>query len=168
VKTQVNITALLLAAVLLAGGCSKQSTHVSWSSSQSILVEPGMAIGSVHSGTTIQQVLAEIGQPDQTIVSASPEINGALIYTNIGLSVIPSGNGVVHSVGVRTPFVGRTKEGIGIGSSRADIVKAYGEPTASKPIRSDVEVLRYEALGIRFQLVDGKIDSIVVILKGSK
>jgi hypothetical protein len=168
VKTQVTGTALLVAAALLAGGCSKRPAHVSWSSSQSIVVEPGVAIGSVHSGMTIQQVIAEIGQPDQTVVSTAPEINGALVYTNIGLTVIPSRVGVVHSVGVRAPFAGRTKEGIGIGASRADIVRAYGDPTAAKPIRPDVEVLRYEALGIRFQLRDGKVDSIVVTLKDTK
>ncbi|HEX3857027.1 MAG TPA: hypothetical protein VHY30_07010, partial [Verrucomicrobiae bacterium] len=151
-NTQVTVTTLLVAAAFFAGGCSKQSAHGSWSSSESIVVEPGVAIGSVHSGMTIQQVMAELGQPDQTVVSASPEINGALDYTNIGLSVIPGGDGVVRNVGVRPPFAGHTKEGIGMGASRADIIKAYGEPTATKLIQPDSEVLRYDSLGVRFQL----------------
>ena len=158
---------LLLATVFIAGGCSKQSAHVSWSSSESVVVEPGVAIGFVHSGTTTQQVIAELGQPDQIVVSASPEINGALDYTNIGLTVIPSG-GVVRSVGVRPPFAGRAKEGIGIGASRADIIKAYGKPTATKPIQPGSEVLRYDSLGVRFQLQDGNVNLIVVTFKNAK
>jgi len=167
-NTQVTVTALLVAAALLAGVCSKQAAQVSWSSSESIVVEPGVAIGSVHSGMTIQQVTAELGQPNQTLVSASPEINGALDYTNIGLSVIPGSGGVVRSVGVRPPFAGRTKEGIGMGASRADIIKAYGEPTAAIQIQPDSEVLRYDPLGVRFQLQDGKIDLMVVTFKNTK
>jgi len=166
-NTQVTVTTLLVAAAFFAGGCSKQSAHGSWSSSESIVVEPGVAIGSVRSGMTTQQVIAELGQPDQTVVSASPEINGALDYTNIGLSVIPGG-GVVRSVGVRPPFAGHTKEGIGMGASRSDVIKAYGEPTAAKLIQPDLEVLRYDSLGVRFQLQDGKVDLIVVTLKDTK
>src|ERR1035437_292289 len=167
-NTQVAVAALLAAAAFLVGGCSKQSAHDSWSSSESIVVEPGVAIGSVHSGMTIEQITAELGQPNQTVVSASPEINGVLDYTNIGLSVIPGGGGVVRSVGVRPPFAGRTKEGIGMGASRADIIKAYGEPTAAKQIQPDSEVLRYDPLGVRFQLQDGKVDLIVVTFKDTK
>jgi hypothetical protein len=167
-NTQVTVTALLVAAAFLAGGCSKQAAHVSWSSSESIVVEPGVAIGSVHSGMTMQQVIAELGQPDQTVVSTAPEINGALDYTNIGLSVMPGRGGVVHDVGVRPPFAGRTKEGIGMGASRADVIKAYGEPTAAKQMQPDSEVLRYEPLGVRFQLQDDKVDLIVVTFKTTK
>ena len=167
-NTQVTVTALLVAATLLVGGCSKPSAQEAWSSSESIVVEPGVAIGSVHSGMTIQQVIAELGQPDRTVEQASPEIIRASFYKKIGVTVISGDGGAVVSVGVRPPFAGHTKEGIGMGASRADVVRAYGEPTAAKPIRPDVEVLRYEKLGIRFQLLDGKVDSIFVTLKDTK
>jgi hypothetical protein len=165
---QATVTALLVAAALLAGGCSKRSAYGAWSSSESIVIEPGVAIGSVHSGMTIQQVIAELGQPDRTEDSAFPEINRALEYTNYGLYVIPGKGEVVHSVSVGPPFAGRTKEGIGMGASRADVIKAYGEPTAAKPIKPDFEVLRYEPLGVRFQLQDGKVDLIVVTFQTTK
>jgi hypothetical protein len=161
-------TIILALLVSLFSGCSKRPTTAAWSSSASIVIEPGVAIGTMHSGKAISQVIAELGQPDQTIVSTAPEINGALDYTNIGLTVMPGSGGVVHSVGVRPPFAGRTKEGIGMGASRADIIKAYGEPTAAKPIPPNSEVLRYESLGVRFQLEDGKVDLIVVTFKTAK
>ena len=161
-------TIILALLVSLFSGCSKRPTTAAWSSSASIVIEPGVAIGTMHSGMTISQVIAELGQPDTTVVLGSPEINGALNYTNIGLTVIPSAEGVVHSVGVSSPFAGRTKEGIGMGASRADIIKVYGEPTAAKPVPPDIEVLRYEQLGVRFQLRDGKVDLIVVTFKTTK
>ena len=117
---------------------------------------------------TIQQVIAELGQPDRTVDSASPEVNRALEYPNYGLYVILNNAEVVHSVGVTPPFAGRTKEGIGMGASRADVIKAYGEPTAAKPIKPNYEVLRYEPLGVRFQLQAGKVDSIIVTFKATK
>jgi hypothetical protein len=167
-NTQTTVTTLLAATVLLAGGCSKRPAHVIWSSSESIVVEPGVAIGSVHSGMTIQQVIAALGQPDRTIDSASPEINRALEYTNFGLCVIPDKGEAVHIASVGPPFAGRTKKGIGIGSSRADVIQAYGEPTTAKPIKPDYEVLRYESLGLRLQLQEGKVDLIAVIFKTTK
>lgn len=151
----------MLAAALLAGGCSKRSAHGAWSTSESIVIEPGVAIGSVHSGMTIQQVIAELGQPDLTKDSD-------LEYTNFGLYVIPGKGDVVQIVSVGPPFAGRTKEGIGMGSSRADVIQAYGEPTAAKPIKPDFEVLRYEPIGLRFQLQGGKVDLIAVIFKTTK
>ena len=72
------------------------------------------------------------------------------------------------SVGVRPPFAGHTKEGIGMGASRADIIKVYGAPTAAKPIPPNSEVLRYESLGVRFALQAGKVDLIVVAFKTTK
>ncbi|MGA9452385.1 MAG: hypothetical protein WBW41_13700 [Verrucomicrobiia bacterium] len=167
-STQDTVATLLVAAALLAGACSKRSAHDAWSSSESIVVEPGVAIGSVHLGMTVQQVITELGRPDLAVDSVSPEINGALEYTNYGLYVIPGKGEVVHNISVGPPFAGRTKEGIGIGSSRADVIKAYGEPTAAKPIQPNFEVLRYEPLGLRFQLQDGKVDLFGVVFKTTK
>src|ERR1035441_5209301 len=76
-------TIILALLVSLFSGCSKRPTTAAWSSSASIVIEPGVAIGTMHSGMTISQVIAELGQPDTTVVLGSPEINGALNYTNI-------------------------------------------------------------------------------------
>ena len=166
--TQVATTTLLVAAALLAGGCSKRSAHAVWSSSKSIVIEPGVASGSVQSGMTIQQVIAELGQPDRTVDSGFPEINRALEYTNYGIYFIPGEGEVVHIVSVGPPFAGRTKEGIGIGSGRADVIKAYGEPTTAKPIQPHFEGLRYESISLRFQLHDGTVALSGVVFKTTK
>jgi outer membrane protein assembly factor BamE (lipoprotein component of BamABCDE complex) len=159
---------LLAAVALLAGGCSKRSARGAWTSSASIIIEPGVSIGLVRSGMTIQQVVAELGEPDRKKESA-------LEYLNLGFSVIPGKEGVVHIVlcvdptgkegPFRKAFAGRTKEGIGMGSSRAEVIRAYGEPTATETIdgKPAFEVVRYRPHGLVFELRNGRVDSIGVI-----
>jgi hypothetical protein len=148
-----TLTALLMVAAVLIGGCSKRSESVS--------IEPSVAVGSVHSGMTIQQVIAELGQPDQTN-------NLALVYSQLGLQVAPGNSNIVHRVTIVYPFAGRTKDGIGIGSSRADVIKAYGEPTVAKSGTSGYEFLRYSKLGLVFQLHDGNVDMFSVFFQAAK
>jgi hypothetical protein len=148
-----TLTAFLVVAAVLVGGCSKRNESVS--------IGPGAAVGSVHSGMTIQQVIAELGQPDQTNDSA-------LAYSHLGLMVAPGDGDVVHRVTIVNPFAGRTKEGIGIGSSRADVIQAYGEPTIAKPGTPNYEFLRYSKLGLVFQLNDGKVDIMSVFFQAAK
>ena len=170
---QIHVITLLAAGALLVGGCSKRSAHGAWRSSQSIVIEPGISIGPVRSGMTIDQVVAELGEPDQKKESA-------LDYFNLGFSVIPGKDGLVHIVlcvdptGKEGPFTkafaGRTREGIGMRSSRADVIRAYGEATATQTIagKPGVEVVRYRPLGLVFQLRDGKVDTIGVIFNSPK
>ena len=58
----------LAVAALLAGllvSCFKGPAHVAWTSSASMVVEPWIAIGTVRSGMTIPQVVAELAEPDR-------------------------------------------------------------------------------------------------------
>src|SRR5207245_10373257 len=89
-------------------------------------------------------------------------------------AVLPDSNGVVSIVmcgdvtGIHGPFVkafsGRTKEGIGMLSTRADLLKAYGEPTESEKFRGGLASIKYQPLGITFTLEGGKIDHMIVRL----
>jgi hypothetical protein len=165
---EIHVITCLAVVALLAGGCSKRLAHSAWTSSASIVIEPKVSIGPVRSGMTMEQVVAELGEPDRE--------NGlTLEYLNLGFSVIPGKEGLVHIVlcvdpaGKEGPFTkafaGRTKEGIGMGSSRADVIRAYGEPTARETIdgKPGFEVVRYRPLGLVFDLREGRVDSIGVI-----
>ena len=118
---------------------------------------------------TTQQVVAELGEPDQTQ-------NSALEYVNLGMLVVPSKDGHVQMVlcvdsrkgePFTNSFAGHTKEGIGIGSSRADVIKAYGQPTATQSMggKSGFEELRYKSQGLMIEIKEGKVYSIAVIFK---
>ncbi|MHC4417945.1 MAG: hypothetical protein ACYSU6_05090 [Planctomycetota bacterium] len=51
----------------------------------------------------------------------------------------------------------RTKKGIGIGSSKEDIIKAYGEPSLTQPTRDNAVTLSYDQLNSDFMLRDDKV-----------
>jgi hypothetical protein len=163
-RTPLVITVLLAS---LFAGCSKRPTHGVLTSSTSIVIEPGVSIGPVRSGMTMEQVVTALGEPDK-------KQDGILMYRN--LSVFPSNQGFVGHVfcfdsganGSSTEgFAGHTKEGIGIGSSCADVISAYGEPTATKHenINNENDVMIYESLGLHFHIRNSKVYLIAVYFK---
>jgi hypothetical protein len=122
----------------------------SWSSSSTIVFPPDISFSSLHSGMTVQEVIAALGQPSQTNADG-------LEFSSVGLFICPD----TGEVTLIPPSAGRTKEGIGMGSSRADIIRAYGEPSSVKiGARSGVsfEALWYSPSHMSFQLRDGKVD----------
>ena len=147
------ISSVVVAVSILVTGCSKRTAHSAWASSASAVIEPGVFIGPLHSGMTIQQVIAELGQPEQTN-------DKELLYPHLGLQVAHAAGGdVMYRVTIQHPFAGHTKDGIGIGSSRADVVQAYGEPKVAKPgPEAGSEFLIYDKPGLVFTLHDGKVD----------
>jgi hypothetical protein len=158
----------MVSALLFIGGCSKKP-HLS--SSASIVIQPGVSFGSVRNNATMQDVINALGEPDE-------RNERQLKYFNLGLLIDIKSN-VVHiisCVGVDAKdspfktFAGHTPDGIGIGSSKEDIVRAYGEPTAveSDPKTPDIEVLRYKSLGLFFMLRDGKVLGMAVIFQPQK
>jgi hypothetical protein len=110
---------------------------------------------------TIEQVISQLGQPDKTNDSHFE-------YSRLGLTVVPGQGHAVERVIIAHPFAGQTKDGIGIGSSRADVIRAYGAPTVAKPGTPGYESLRYGQPGLVFQLHDGKVDLMAVIFHTTK
>jgi len=172
-----TLSKVLVIAAILIGVCSARS--------QSVAIEPGIAVGPVHSGMTIQQVATTLGKPDQIIIlsdraarywgiehtnpvvdfsSGPPSRLRELQYTNLGFTIISGSSAnfkVVRFVAVNAPFSGKTKEGIGIGSSRSDVVKAYGQPVETKrPGLPNFEVLSYNTPKMKFALQDDKVSAI--------
>jgi len=83
-----------------------------------------------------------------------------------GALVVFCGSSMLKYPGVKK-FKGRTKEGIGMESSREDVIKAFGQPTTAKPWDSNEkftghEQLEYKPLGLTFILQDGKVINIMV------
>jgi hypothetical protein len=152
-------TPLILAAFLtsLFAGCSKQPTPSGWSPSTTIDISPSVPIGTLRSGMTIQEVIAVLREPSRTNAAG-------LEFSNVGLFICPDKGEFT----LFPPFAGRTAEGVGMGSSRADVVKAYGEPSVAKITKPGFELLRYRSLRLSFQLHDGKVDWIDVFTKPTK
>ena len=70
------ISSVVMAISILVTGCSKRPAHSAWALSASPVIEPWVSIGPLHSDMTIQQVITELGQPEQTN-------NRELLYPNL-------------------------------------------------------------------------------------
>jgi len=166
---------VVVLAMALGGGpgCSEKRSELANGTpgtNSTLLIEPNIAVGPVRAGMTVAQVIAELGEP-QRLPSNSLE------YTRLGFAVMPGPEGKVQVVmcgdvtGINGPlvkrFTGRTKEGIGLSSSREDLTRAYGEPTSDEKLRGGAESVRYDLLGITFTLEGGKVYHMIVRLPGN-
>lgn len=172
-RTAYLFAGMALAALLGAAGCSQSSDQTVSASAgtNTMLIEPNMSVGKVRVGMTTQQVVSALGEPARRTANA-------LEYPALGLAVMPGPGDLVKVVmcgdvtGLNGPFVaaftGRTKEGIGMKSTRADVVKAYGEPEKSEKFRLGLESLTYPALGMTFTLENDKVHHMIVRLGGAQ
>ncbi len=155
----------------LLAGCSRSPTPAdATSDNPAILIEPRVAVGKIKAGMTVSQIIAELGQPQRRTAAA-------LEYTNLGLAVMYGPDQIVQVVmcgdvtGLNGPFVklfnGRTKEGIGMNSTRDELLKTYGEPTSMEKMRMGLESIKYDPLGITFTLEGGKVHHMIVRLGGT-
>ncbi|HTL18438.1 MAG TPA: hypothetical protein VL793_14475 [Patescibacteria group bacterium] len=149
----------------LAVGCSERTDVADHN--PPLVIEPNARVGPIKSGMAIQDVLKQLGEPNRRTANA-------LEYTRLGFAIMPNSSGLVQVVmcgdvtGINGPlvraFTGRTKEGIGLGSTRDELVKAYGEPSSIEKMRWGSESIRYDNLGITFTLEGGKVYHMIVRL----
>lgn len=170
-KAAFAATALAAATVLLSAGCandSDQAASGAVATNTPILIEPNMSVGKVRAGMTLSQVVAELGEPPRRTATA-------LEYPQLGFAVLPGPDDLAQVVmcgdvtGINGPFVkafrGQTKEGIGMNSTREQVIRAYGEPTQAEKMRAGIESLKYQGLGITFTLEGGKVHHMIVRLR---
>jgi hypothetical protein len=173
-RTASLLAGVALAALLAVAGCSpspESSVSANGGTNTTELIEPNVAVGKVRVGMTAQQVVSALGEPARRSANA-------LEYPALGLAVMPGPDGMIKVVmcgdvtGLNGPFVAafipRTKEGIGMKSTRAEVVKAYGEPEKSEKFRLGLESLTYPALGITFTLENDKVHHMIVRLGGAQ
>jgi hypothetical protein len=161
-----------VAALSFLTACSEQpaSDKEVASSAEPLLIEPNAAVGPIRAGMTTQQVVAAIGEPARRTANA-------LVYPKLGLAVMPGPDGKAQVVmcgdvtGLQGPFVktfrGKTATGLGMESSRQDIITAFGEPTEAETFRGGQEALRYADQGITFTLQRGKVHHMIVRLRAT-
>ena len=163
----------ILVVLIAAAGCSVDSKKdVTTSSTNApISIEPGVSVGKVRAGMTTQQVVGELGMPEFAN-------EYYLLYRRYGFTVTLK-DGVVYGVicgnhndpQKRMPmaFAGRTREGIGMGSSRTDVIKVYGEAEviSTNPALKREE-LYYPRLRLLFYFQDGRVECIDVSLENTK
>lgn len=157
---------LAVTTLLLATGCSKHKPAV--------LIEPNAGVDKVQKGMNKEQVEAAMGKPEK-------QDGMWWIYSHRGMIVAFGGNGVMFNIKCVSPFAGVTKEGIGIGSTRAELLAAYGNPSEEKHLQGagsglvvsagggsgaaeTFDNLWFAPLGISFDLNNDKVTSFIVHL----
>ena len=163
------ILGLIALNLIVLSGCSDHSVQESSETRPPMVIEPNLNVGNIYSGMTVQQVITQLGEPQRRTANS-------LEYTRLGLAVMPGPDGLVKVVmcgdvtGINGPFAktftGRTKAGIGMYSTRDDVLKAYGEPTEARKMVGGLESLYYQPLGITFTLEGGKVHHMIVRLGG--
>jgi hypothetical protein len=157
------IIAIVISTVVVAQQTKTLNTNAESSATidNSLVNTPNMGVGKVKAGMTEDDVITALGEPERT----QGEV---LIYDKrFGFSVVCSRQKIVGAVfcGGGVDFKGRTKEGIGIDSSRDNLIKTFGQPTSAKPWPNDQEQLEYKTLGLTFTLQNGKVFHIIVNLR---
>lgn len=157
-----------MTALVYCAGCSQRGEVASGPVNPPILIEPRVAVGKIRAGMTTREVVQQLGEPNRRTANA-------LEYTPLGFAVMPNQEGAVQVVmcgdvtGINGPlvkaFTGRTSEGIGLKSTREDLIKAYGEASSSEKFRDRTESLSYDSLGITFTLEGGKVYHMIVRLQ---
>jgi hypothetical protein len=144
-------------AVFLTASCSRSPGPATAAGAMDVV--PGIGVGPIKFGMTMDEVQQALGKPDRTH-------GKALEYLSLGLAVIPSKrDGTVGAIMIGDGngsylvdrFKGATKEGIRMRSTRQEIIAAYGEPENAESEAPGLEVLYYDSGRTEYSLKDGRL-----------
>ena len=169
------VSSLLIFCGLFCVGCKKAKKEVSEGteeytqrtkeSSEDLLIRPGISVGKIEFGMTVQQMKDILGKPDVAGTGIS------YMYTSLGIEIVAKDKVTISAVlcgnasnrkepmfkAMEEACKFKTAEGIGIGSTEVQIIKAFGQPTR----RRDDKLL-YKDKRISFSLAEGKVIGIWV------
>ena len=114
---------------------------------------PAQGLTDIKIGDVAQKAIDKYGTTSPSFGSVNGQYTHFLIYLDKGVSVYCEQTTVatfnaqmkIKSITLSAPFKGQTDKKIGIGSKKADVKAAYGEPTSSSAFFGDTY-----AIGITF------------------
>jgi hypothetical protein len=126
-----------------------------------LVVEPLVGIDKVRFGMTVEEMKQVLGEPQRTRVPLHE-------YRDSGFAIFAINNTVTMvACGSRrssdSPLIKnckvRTGKGIGMGSSKEDVISSYGQPSSTQqlPGVSNAVLLKYDQLSSEFLLRDDKV-----------
>jgi len=129
-----------------------------------ITIFPGQGITNVSVGDTGQDVFDNCGSVADSYVSFGSGYTHFLLYIKDGLTFYLEMNDseeldltkLVTRIQIDSPSAAKTDSNIGIGSSKADVLSAYGDPISSGIFGDD-----YDGMTIEYDDAD-EIESIEV------
>jgi hypothetical protein len=161
-----HLSIALLVALLASSGCKKDEEPTPTPTPTPKEITPGVGITEVKIGDAAQVAIDLYGVPFPSYGASNGTYTHFLVYTSKGVVVycVPTTESTfnaqmkIASLKFDAPFDGKTSKGIGIGSTKAAVKAAYGDPTSSSAFFGD----EY-AIGITFVYDSGdKVESIEV------
>ena len=151
-----------LATVALSAASA--NTNKNTTQTDTFLIVPGESVGKVRKGMTTNEVETVLGKPERwqgKMMVYDNTLGMTVAQTTKGVAVVFCGSSMLKYPGVKK-FKGRTKEGIGMFSTRESVIKAFGPPSSSQIVNGNQEELKYKALGLQITLEEGKVFNILV------
>lgn len=160
-------------------GCKKTNNEVSQDteeeydqpteeSSEDLLIRPGIGVGKIQFGMTVQQMKDILGKPDVAATGIS------YMYSALGIEIVAKDKVAISAIlcgrnpsdrevlpmfkAMEEACKFKTVEGIGIGSTEDQVLKAFGEPTK----RSN-DTLRYKDKRMSISFANDKVIGIWVL-----
>ncbi len=166
---EILLLSLLMVSLLALVSCAKKVDEDE--PRAELIIEPLVGIGSVQFGMSKNEIIEHFGQPDK-ILGKGTELNyvssrglGFTVDAELGMQKIKcwSDNWPTRLPFAVTTFAGSTKEGIGMGATREQIVAAYGQPDrTTTDAKGYFENLHYDKLRIKFTLWQDKLTSMIL------
>jgi hypothetical protein len=161
---------VVFGALTLGSGCGEKPVDSSAiAATASWVIEPHAGVGKIRAGMKSQDVISAVGEPQRRTANA-------LEYTALGFAVMTDPEGTVSVVmcgdvmGIRnvrrSAFQGRTKEGVGLLTSKTDLIRILGDPSRNDQRPTGIESMRYDSLGITFALEQGQVYHMIIRLDG--
>jgi hypothetical protein len=146
-----------IAPAFLTASCSRSSSPTT--TGTAMIVIPGVGVGPIKFGMTMDEVKKALGEPDRTP-------GKALQYLSLGLAVLgTSGSASVGAIMMGDTgggqlvdaFKGATKAGIRMKSTRQEVVAAYGQPETARDVGGGLEELSYDSGRTKYSLKEGRL-----------
>jgi hypothetical protein len=153
-KTLIRVAGRLCLAALLAAAAQEDSTSrrptVERMESAWVII-PGYSVGPIQIGMSDKEVRAVVGEPERTSFGGWEYLSqGFAILFDRGrqtVAAILGGDTSTPNGALSKLFVAKTRDGIGMGSERAAVLGALGEPR-NRRLEGEVEFLEFPGLEV--------------------
>jgi outer membrane lipoprotein-sorting protein len=135
---------------------------------EKLVLKAGVGVGELKFGDDAARITEFLGKPETVTSEVGWGYPSKGLWLTVspkqGLILIMAGSKKAFPVFNVNDFPGKLENGLGIGSSREEIEKAYGPPERIDSVGNDKQTLYYDKMYLWFMVESGKVTQIYVNL----